>query len=441
MLNRIIKSIHAAKKHKGFYRYLSNTSWLFAEQMLRMVAGVLVGVWVARFLGPSEFGLLSYAIAFSALFGSIAKLGLDKIVVRELVNDPEKQLIYLGTAFWLKMCGSLLMLGTIYIVLILAAVDQLSKFYIFIIASGTVFQSFDVVDFFFQSKVASRLVSIAKLIQLFISSVLKIYFVLIGADLFWFVVIVLVDQVTLALTLVLVFHKQRIGSFLNHFRLNVAKQFLLDSWPLVFSGLVVMIYMRIDQIMIKEMLGVKELGIFTAAVRLSEVWYFVPMIITQSFFPAILNAYKSSEALYYLRLQRLYTSLVWLAIVFALVISYASEWLVVVLYGEAFKEAAQVLTIHAWTGVFVSLGVASGSWYISENLQRYAFLRTLLGAIVNVLLNFILIPRYGVIGAALATVVAQSMAALFFDALTNKTRRVFFMKLKTLYFANLFTKD
>jgi len=185
------------------------------------------------------------------------------------------------------------------------------------------------------------------------------------------------------------------------------------------------------------MLGERDVGLYSAAVRLSEAWYFVPVIITTSLFPAIVNAKKTSEKLYHARLQRLYTTLMWMAIAVAVPMTFLSDWLITLLYGEAYKGAGQVLMIHIWAGIFVSIGVASGSWYISENLQRYAFYRTAIGASINVILNLILIPIFGLIGAATATVIAQSMAALFFDVLTKKTRIVFYMKLKTLYFANL----
>ena len=177
---KVIKQLSIqAKTHQGFRRYLANTSWMFAEQMLRMVAGLLVGIWVARHLGPAQFGVFSYVIAFTALFGSLAKLGLDSIVVRDLVREPTLRDSYLGTAFWLKLVGALFMLGTIGIVVKLTSSDAITKLYIFIIASGTIFQSFEVVDFYFQSKVLSKFVSICKLIQLLISSILKLYLIFI----------------------------------------------------------------------------------------------------------------------------------------------------------------------------------------------------------------------------------------------------------------------
>ena len=411
---------------------------MFAEQLLRMVAGLLVGIWVARYLGPKQFGVFSYAIAFASLFSSIAKLGLDGIVVRDLVREPDQKDLYLGTAFWLKLSGALVMLGTVALATQLTSSDRTTNLYILIIASGAIFQSFEVVAFYFQSRVLSKFVSICKMMQLLISSLLKLYFILTGADLICFVLVTLVDQMTLALSLYMAYRYQKLGGFYRHFDMTIVKQFLRDSWPLIFSGLVIMIYMRIDQIMIKEMLGEREVGLYSAAVRISELWYFIPSIITSSLFPSIINAKKISEKLYYTRLQRLYTLMVWLAIAIALPMTFLSDWLVILLYGEAYREAGFVLMIHIWAGVFVFLGVASESWLISENLQRISFYRAFLGAGINVILNFVLIPIYGLIGAAIATVIAQAMAVFVFDSLSKKTRIVFFMKLNTLNIVKIF---
>lgn len=437
MIAQIKHLFSTAIAHAGFRRYFANTSWMFGEQMLRIVSGLLVGIWVARYLGPEQLGLFSYALAFVSIFSGLAKLGLDGIVVRDLVNHPHQRDVYLGTAFWLKFVGAFIMLGFVALATLFTSNDHTTNLYVFIIASGIIFQSFEVVDFYFQSQVLSKFVSICKITQLAVSSVLKVYFVLTGADLIWFVVVTLADQALLALTLFIAYRYQRFGSFYQHFDFILAKKLIKDSWPLIFSSLAVAVYMRIDQIMIKEMLGDKEVGIYSAAVRLSEIWYFIPVIITSSLFPAIVSAKKISEELYYTRLQRLYTLMVWIAIAIALPITFLGGWLVTLLYGEAYRAAGQVLMIHVWAGVFVFLGVASGSWFTNENLQQYLFYRTVLGALINVVLNLALIPRLGVVGAAIATVIAQSMAALFFDLYTTKTRVVFCMKLRTLYFAGL----
>ena len=434
MIKRLKHLAQTVKNHQGFRRYFANTSWLFAEQLLRMVAGLLVGIWVARYLGPEQFGIFSYAIAFTSLFNSIAKLGLDGIVVRDLVKEAEKRDIYLGTAFWLKLLGALLMLGIVAIAMQLTSSDPLTNLYILIIASGAIFQSFEVVDFYFQSKVLSKFVSICKMAQLFISSLLKLYFIYTGAELSYFVLVTLLDQVTLALSLYIAYRFQELGSFYGHFNKAIAKQLLKDSWPLIFSGLVIMIYMRIDQIMIKEMLGERDVGLFSAAVRLSEVWYFIPVIISTSLFPSIVNAKKISDKLYDTRLRRLYTFMIWLAIMIALPMTFLSNWLVTLLYGEAYREAGQILMIHIWAGVFVFMGVASSKWFISEGLQRHLTINTVAGAIMNILLNIFLIPKYGIYGAAIATVMSQALASYFMNILFKRTRLNFFRLTRSVVF-------
>lgn len=411
---------------------------MFAEQMLRMVAALLVGIWVARYLGPAQFGLYSYSIAFVALFNFIANLGLDNIVVRDLVRNPELKNIYLGTAFWLKLFGAIAMLTVIAVTVVLTSNDTTTNVYIFIIATGSIFQSFDVITFYFQAQVQLKFVSICKITQLFFSSILKIILVLTHAELFWFVFVSLVDQLTLGVALFFTYRSRSIDSFYVNFDRAIALRFLRDSLPLMLGGMVMTIYMRIDQVMIKEMLGQKEVGLYSAAVRLCEVWYFVPMIITNSLFPAITNAKKASEELYYSRLQRLYTFLVWASIAIALPMTFLSRDFVVVLYGDAYRDAGQVLMIYIWAGVFVSLGTASGAWLANENLQRYAFYRTLSGVIVNILFNYVLIPKYGMVGSAIATVLAQVMAALLFDCFSKRTRIMFFTKLRALSLAGAF---
>lgn len=399
---------------------------MFAEQILRMVAGLLVGIWVARYLGPAQFGIFSYAIAFTALFSSIAKLGLDGIVVRDLVLEPNKRDLYMGTAFWLKLIGSVATLAVMAFTVRFTSNDSATNLYIFIIASGIIFQSFEVVDFYFQSQVLSKFVSVCKLGQLFVSSLLKLYLIFAGAGLFWFVLVSLIDQITLGLSLYLVYRHKEVDEFYRHFDLMTAKRMLLDSWPLIISGFVIMIYMRIDQIMIKEMLGQKEVGLYSAATRISEVWYFIPILLTNSLFPSIVNAKKVNEGLYYARLRRLYMLMVWAAIAIAVPMTFLSNWLVIILFGEAYKDAGQVLMIHIWAGVFVFLGVASGKWLVNEDLQKYSAINTSIGAVVNILLNLLLIPKYGICGAAIATVLSYSIAAYFMNFVFQATRKNFY---------------
>lgn len=419
--------------HSGFRRYFFNTSWLFAEQMLRIISGLLIGIYVARYLGPQQFGIYSYAVAYVALVSAIAKLGLDSIVVRELIKYPQKTTILLGTAFWLKIAGAILAMLTLLIAVHSSGNDATTKLYIFIIASGLVFQSFEVADFYFQSQVKSKYISISKLIQLFISSILKLYFIFHDADLIWFVIISLIDQCTLAFCSTVAYLRHKVGAYWKHVDLGLARSMFADAWPLILSGLAITIYMRIDQVMIKDMLGNTEVGIYSAAVRISEAWNFIPIIIASSLFPSLVNARKNDHYLYLQRLQKLCNVMTWLAFSVALTMTFLSDWLVLLLYGPNYQAAGHILAIHIWGSVFIFMGVSTNVYFTIENITKNFFWRTASGGILNIVLNYFLIPYCGISGAAIATVISQFFSNYFYDLFDTKIRDILIIKTRALF--------
>jgi O-antigen/teichoic acid export membrane protein len=274
---------------------------------------------------------------------------------------------------------------------------------------------------YFQSKVMGKYIVFANVISLLLSSIVKVVLILNHASLIAFAWTIVFDNVILALGFIYYYIKISYNEEKQHFLKSLtfskvtARKLLKDSWPLVLSGMVIAIYMRIDQVMIKEMMNAEAVGQYAAAVRISELWYFIPMVIASSLFPAIINAKKQSEELYYARLQKLYDLMVWMAIAIALPMTFLSDWVVNLLYGGQYNQAGSVLMIHIWTGVFVFLGVAFSTYLTSENLTKKSFYRTLLGAILNTMLNFIFIPKYGIQGAAIATLLGQFTANYVYD--------------------------
>jgi O-antigen/teichoic acid export membrane protein len=422
---------------QGFKRYFVNTSWLMGHRVLSMVVALFVGVYVARYLGPERFGLLSYAGSFVGLFTALATLGLDGIMVRELVKTPERRDELLGTAFWLKAGGAILMFAGIAVAVPFTHNDTQTNILIVIIAFAVIFQAFNVIDLNYQAEVKSKYVVYAQLVSLVISSITKLVFVLIAAPLVWFACVFLLDAVVLAAGMTAMYLKNTGKVWYWKWRWQTAKELLRDSWPLILSGMVISIYMKIDQVMIKEMLDAEQVGLYAAAVRLSEAWYFIPVAITSSVFPAIINAKKQSEELYYQRLQKLYDMMVWLAVAIALPTTFLAPWVIRVLYGDAFLPAA--LSIHIWAGVFVFLGVASGKWLLTENLQIFSTINTSIGAIVNIVLNYILIKNMGINGAAISTLISYSIAAYLCLSFFEKTRINFINLTKSLYLRGIFS--
>jgi O-antigen/teichoic acid export membrane protein len=425
----MIHKFKSLLKHKGFIKYFKNTSWVFVEKIIRLAVGLFVGVWVARYLGPERFGLLSYAQSFVGLFTVIASLGLDGIVVRELVKNNNLNDEIIGTAFWLKVIAAFGVLLILSIAINLTSNDTYTNILIFIIASATIFQSFNVVDFYFQSKVMSKFVVYVNIISLFLSSIVKITLILNQASLVAFAWAILFDSFILACGFIYFYIKKNLKFKIKNLKLKIktATSLLKDSWPLILSGITISIYMRIDQVMIKEMMNAEAVGQYAAAVRLSEVWYFIPVTIAASLFPAIIYAKKVSEKLYYRRLQKLYDFNFFVALILGLPVIVFSNFIVELLYGQQFNQSAQILSIHMFCGFLVFMGVVRGKWMLNENLQRYDLFIHIIGAIANIIFNYIFISLLGIIGAAYGTLLSYIFTLFFSSLIIKKIRPSFYM--------------
>ena len=428
----MISKLTALKNHAGFIRYFKNTSWMMGEQFLRIIARLFVGIWVARYLGPEQFGLFSYVLAYTAIFAGIAKLGLDGILVRELVNHPEKRDTYLGTAFWLKILGAFIVMGLMAAIVPFTSNDATTNLFIFIIAAGLVFQSFEVVAFYFQSQVLAKIVSICKVIQLALSSIIKIYLVLTEAELIWFVLVTAFDALSLAVSYFVAYKINQHSSFYKHFDLSVAKQLLKDSWPIIFAIVAVSLYMKVDVVMINWMLGSHDAGIYSAATKLVETWIFIAVVITTSLAPSITKAKQNSKELFELRVEALIRVLVYIALLISIFISVYSESLVTFLFGDVFFAAGGILTLYVWSNVFIFMNNASTRWFINMNLQFYSASKVVVGAVLNVLLNYFWVPLYGLDGAVYATLTSYFFATFFLNLVMKNTRPLFYIQCKSL---------
>lgn len=428
----MITKLKLLKNHQGFMKYFKNTSWLFAEKVVRMFVGLLVGIWLARYLGPGEFGLFSYVQSFVGIFIVVSTLGLDSIVVRELVKDDTKSDILLGTAFMLKLVGAGVAFLLLSFAMFFANNDAYTNLMIIIIASSMIFQAFNVIDFYFQSKVLSKYIVYVNFFSLLLSSLIKVILILYQAPLIAFVCMIVFDNIILSLGYIYVYKKQ--GYFLGKWRFDryLAFQMLKDAYPLILAGVINSIYMRIDQVMIQNILDSVHVGYYAAAVKLSEGWYVVGLIVAKSLFPAIVNAKKISYTLYYERIQRLLLFLVAVSYILALFVYFMSDTIILFLYGKAYQLSSNVLVIHIFSAIFVYLGVVSGRWIINENKVKLDLYRNICAMILNIYLNMIWIDKYGIIGAAYASLVAYVFAFYLFDIFLKDTRKMFILKTKAL---------
>ena len=429
---KIIEKAIQLKKHPGFRKYFSNTSWLMAERISRMIITFFVGIYVARYLGPDLFGLLSYTNSFVGLFLAIATLGIESVVIRELVKRPKNKNELLGTAFGIKILGTLLMWFFIWIAVSISNNEKQTNEFIYIISLSIFFQAFNIIDFNFQAEVKAKYVTQVKLVQLFFTSFTKLYLIYIEASLIWFVWVYFLDALFLASGLVFIYLIKSGKVSLWKWEWEVASKLLRDSWPLILSGVLISIYVKIDQVMIKEIIGDREVGIYAVATSLSTATYFIPLVITDSLFPAIINAKNNDSITYYKRLQRLYDILIWIAIIISIIVFFISEYIISYFFGYEYFESSSVLKIAIFTGIFVNIGLVNNKFFTAENRQKDILYRSILGVFTNIILNFFLIKKYGADGAALTTIIASFSASIIYTLVKRDSRVLFFMVTNSL---------
>ncbi|MDR0606484.1 MAG: flippase [Bacteroidales bacterium] len=411
-----------------------NVFWQTVDKIIRLVAGLFVGLWVARYFGVEMYGKLNYSIAYVSLFGAFATLGLDNIAIKNIVEEPQKIPQIIGSAIFLKILGGLILCIVASIsILWIRPEDRVVHIIVFILSIGTIFQAFNAIDFYYYAKVQAKYSMISKNAAFLIVTGIKIYLLLNRASLIQFAILGSLEILLSSLFLVISYIKSK--ELIKQWRVSrdYCTAILKQSWPLILSGFVIMVYMRIDQIMLGNMIGDDEVGIYSAAVRISEIWYFIPIIIANSVYPNLIKI-KGSKELFEKRYLMLFRLMNCITIPVALIMTFSSNFVINLLYGEAYIASGTIFSIHIWAGIFVFLGVAAGGFYTIENLMILSFRRTLLGAIINVCLNFLLIPLFGGTGAAISTLFAQFTASYFVEIFSKKTRILFILKSKSFLF-------
>lgn len=417
-------------KSKSFLKYFFNTGWLIGRQFAKLVVGLFVGIWVTRYLGPERFGIYSYAISFSVFFQVLASLGLNHIVVRDLVRYTDKLDVLLGTTYWVKLFGSFGSLAlSVIVLLLLPNLESELKLYIFILVFGTAFSSLQVIDFYFQAKVESKYTVIASLVTVLLTAAIKIVLILLKAPLIAFVCVAFFSGLSLGLGYLYFYKKKGLSVRTWKFDRKLAKSLLSESWPLILSGLSISIGMRIDQIMLKDFVGMENLGIYATGVRLAEILVFLPGVISQSIFPKIVSFDLDLERHKIITIIRY---IFFLLCLMALVITLFSKYIVVILYGAEFMPAYKVLQILIWTIPVTYLGIITNQLLNIKSHQKIVFWKQFILLVFNVALNLILIPKYGIIGAAWATLIADICINLFLDLAFKKTKWIFKLKLSAL---------
>jgi O-antigen/teichoic acid export membrane protein len=418
----------------------SNIYWLFTEQAIRFLLGFLVSIWVVRYLGPEDYGIFTYSLAFTGIISTFIGLGLGNIIIRELVKRPEKRDELLGLSLLLYFISAIVaLIVCLAAIYFLRGTDHQTISLVSILVLGYLLKPFQVIGLYFESKVLGKLVVPFIIAGLVISNLLKIYFVIREGSLYAFAWITLVEGLISSMGMFYLYRKCNLSLKINwNKNIKLTKTLIKDGLPLMLSSFMIVIYMKVDQIMLREMVSAEEVGLYSVAVVLTSIWFFIPTIITRSFFPKMVASMQTDKILFEQQLQKLYNLIAMIGYVLCIPFSFLSDNIVLLLYGEAFSGAGGMLSVLIWTSFFMGFGVVRTSYVYAMNLGKTHLIITVIGAVVNVLLNFMLIPLYQGFGAVIATLAAQFFTCILSNFTFKELHKNGFMIIRAAIYPKTF---
>jgi len=413
-----------------------NIIWLSFDKALRIVIALGVGVWIARYLGPSQWGELNYVLAIVSILTTVTNLGMDSFLVKSILEKPDQKDEILGTAFFTRLF--IIPIVFCFAMLFFYITNAETRTYILFafLSLNFIIAPLDLIDLVFQSKLQSKLTVISKNTAYIVGAVIKIYLLLSEKSIYWFAAVMGLET-TIAYLLLIYNYQKRYNLLDWQFSKTLVKDLLSTGWPFIIANLTVILYMRIDQLMIGSLSGKAELGLFSSAVRITEIFIFIPAAMSSSYLPALVKLKKEgSNEDFIKRMQVFFNWMVKISIAISIVVSLLSSQIIQLLFGTKFSDAYQILIIHVWSLIPMFLGVASSQYLVIENLQKYSLYKTFIGLLLNVILNLLLIPSYGAFGSALATLLSYFTSAIFSSYFFHSTRLLFNYQIKS--FQNLF---
>lgn len=406
------------------HRFLKNTGWLIFDKILHMAMSLIVTGAVARYLGDHDYGIINYGLSFVNIFTIVTKLGIDSIIVNELVKNRDKEGEIIGTTIGLRMISSLLSLIITYIFVWVLNPSQGIVIIVTMIESMALLGlAVDTLDFYFQSKLLSKYSALARTFSYPLVCLYRVAMVLLKADLQWFGWATVFDAVFIAVFL-LIFYKKNQGPKLR-FSWAMGKYLLSHGKHFILANLLVTVYTQMDRLMLGSMAGQDQVGIYSAAMTISNLWICIPNALIDSARPLIMELKANNqEEFYQKRWRQLYAGVIWISILAGLFFTIFSSLVVWIIYGKAYEASVSVLMILIWSRLFSLLGVLRSTWMLCEGQEKYVKYFIGLGAVTNVVLNSILIPIMGADGAAIATLITEISSSLFVSMWYKKTRKL-----------------
>lgn len=393
-------------------RIIKNAGWLIGGRIAQMAISLIVGLLTARYLGPANYGLISYANAYIAFFTSLCTLGINSILVKELIDHPDEEGEILGSSILMRMVSSIL--SAISIIAIVSVIDRDEPTTILVVALctlGIIFHIAEVFNYRFQSQLKSKITAIATFVAYVVTAIYKVVLIVNGANVIYFALSASVDYVAIAVILYFCYRKS--GGLSLSVSKATCKRLLSRSYHFILPGLMVAIYGQTDKMMLKQMLSETEVGFYSTATAVCGMWCFVLSAIIDSLYPSIMQANNDGNEQFFERKNRLlYAIVFYVSMAVSVLFLIFAKPLILILYGEAYLPAVNPLRIITWYTAFSYLGVARNAWIVAKNKQKYLIWIYVSAAIANVLLNSFLIPIWGASGAAVASLTAQILTTM-----------------------------
>lgn len=414
-------------------RVVKNAGWIMVGGIAQMLVSLIVGLLSARYLGPSNYGLINYAAAYTTFFTSVCTLGINSVIVREFVEAPEREGTILGTALLLRAVASLLSVVVIIgISLVADADDPTAKWVVALYTIGMLFRIFELFNYWFQSKLQSKTTAIASLIAYTVMAVYKVVLLVTQQSVIYFAFATSVEYICLAALLYLAYKRNGGGKLA--FSKQYGRSLLKKSYHFILSGLMIAIYGQTDKIMLRYMIDDAETGYYSTAVAVCSMWCFVLTAIIDSMYPTIMEAFQRDKAEFDKRNKTLYAIVFYLSMGVSLLLTVFGGPVVCLLYGREYLPAVAPLRVVTWYTAFSYLGVARNAWIVCMNRQRCLKYVYCAAAISNVLLNWLLIPLWGATGAAVASLIAQILTAIVVPFFIGEMRENSILMLKAIFF-------
>ncbi len=425
-------------------RFQYNTLWIMMDKVLHMILSLVITSVTARYLGKANYGILSYGLAYVNIFTICCKLGIDAVIVNEMIKHREDTGRILGTTCVLRFVSGMLSVVLTAIFVIVLKPGNMVVFVVTCIqALAVMFAAFDTIDFYFQAELQSKFTSIAKSISYLFVCGLRVILILVGADVVWFAWAGVLDTFVVAVLLLIFYEKNREKKHKLTFSLPQARGLLSVSRPFILSNLLVVIYTQMDRLMIGSLSTNADVenGLYAAGMNIAMYWMFIPNAFIDSGRPIIMtNKTEHRESDYRRTYGKLLAGVIWISIMAGIGFSLCSKLCIFILYGRDFYGAIPILILLVWSKLFSLIGTARGIWLVCEDYSQYVKYLIGGGAVVNLVLNFILIPKTGAMGAAVATLITELVGAVLLPLCMKKMRPFLKMTWNAFLLKDIFHK-